>query len=384
MTPVTPFLSRYAWALLAGGAVATLCVNLSPGTYYDLIETRIATLPGGFRLTPEGVVSDFLMAGFVFLIGKELWEAMTSEGRPGPAPMAAALGGMIGAAALWLILAALFETANADGAPGWVVPVGGDVVLAFLFGRILFGPGHRALQLLLFLTCAASIVGLLLAATLTLKGGNGLSWLALPAGAALVGWQGLTRPMQRKGASERVRLRARWLAPWIGLALVSWAGVTLAGLPGCLGFLPLLPALPQSRRSFGLFARAEDFLGDPLSRLANRLHQPMVGVMALFGLMQGGIDLSAVSPTTLVALGAMVVGHPLGVLAGGALFGGLARRGLTRGDVWRVAALTGIGFTAPALAMSEALPGGIMQEGARLGLALSVLIGPALLLAARR
>ncbi len=384
MTPVTPFLSRYGFALLGGGAVATAWVNVAPGAYYDMIEWRLAGLPFGGTLTPETLVSDFLMAGFVFLIGKEAWEAMTSEGRAPLAPLAAAVGGMIGAAGLWLILSALFETADTEGAPGWVVPLGGDVVLAFLFGRIIFGPGHRALQLLLFLTSVASVAGLLLAALAVPDVGLRLLWLALPLGASLAGWQGLTRPMQRAGASERLQLRARRLLPWIGLGLLGWVGVVLAGLPGCLGFLPLLPVLPRAERSFGLFARAEDFLADPLNRLSARLHNPMVGVMALFGLTQGGIDLQAISPTTGVALGALAIGQPLGVLLGGALAGGLAGPGLARADVWRVAALSGIGFTAPALAMAEALPGGIMQEGARLGLALSILIGPILWAASRR
>jgi NhaA family Na+:H+ antiporter len=48
-----------------------------------------------------------------------------------------------------------------------------------------------------------------------------------------------------------------------------------------------------------------------------------------------------------------------------------------------LALITGMGFTVPVLGLETALPGGGMTEGARLGLALSLLIGPLALLLAR-
>jgi hypothetical protein len=50
---------------------------------------------------------------------------------------------------------------------------------------------------------------------------------------------------------------------------------------------------------------------------------------------------------------------------------------LMRRDVLLVAMITGMGFTVPALSLESALPGGLMAEAARLGLALSLLAGPA-------
>ena len=104
MTPVSPFLTRSAMALVAGMAVATVFVAVAPGTYFDTTEWRLADLPGaGARgaVTPVRIVTDLLMAGFFFLMGKELWEALTIErsglaGRQGLAPALAALGGMAG------------------------------------------------------------------------------------------------------------------------------------------------------------------------------------------------------------------------------------------------------------------------------------------------
>lgn len=399
MTPVTPFLRRSALALGAGVAVATLAVNLAPGTYHDLRDWRLADLTAPeaalyvwTSLTPVALVTDVLMAVFVFLLGKELWEALTRErgplaGRAALAPLALAAGGMAGAALGWIGLSALIETAEeAAGAPGWLVPLGGSAVLAYVFGRALFGMGHPALQVLLFVTLTADL-GALLLTGLMAPGAGGLRalWLILPLGAAMAGWALVTRPLSQPGLTERARRRDEAIWPWVLAGAVSWLGVAAAGLPPALGLLPIIPAMPQARRAFGLFATAEGFLTDPLNRLAHLLMAPAVAILFLFGLMQGGLDLGALAPTTWVALGALLLAKPAGMVAvalvlaaRGALPGGLTLR-----ETALVAVLSAAGFTVPPLVAGLALPGGIMQEAARLGAALSVLAGPAALLLAR-
>ena len=49
-------------------------------------------------------------------------------------------------------------------------------------------------------------------------------------------------------------------------------------------------------------------------------------------------------------------------------------------DILRIAVIMGMGFTVPALSLETTLPGGAMQEAARLGLALSLFAGPLALL----
>ena len=397
MTPVTPYLSRAALALMAGALAASISVSVAPGTYYDLTEWHLVEaerlpflLP--HAITLGGVVTDLLMAAVVFLIGKEGWEALTHEraglsGRRAMVPTLAAFGGMAGAAGVWLILSAQFETAEeAAGAPGWLVPMGGDVALVYLFARRIFGRGHPALQLLLFVAVAQMLTALVVTG-LVVRPGTAAhpAFALLPLAAALTGWLALTRPLSQPGATEVQRHRANAVAPWVVLAGISWVGVALAGLPPALGFLPVLPAMPQASRSFGLFAVAEGFLTDPANRLAHRLLPAMVAIMLAFGLMAGGIDMNAVSPTTWIALGALWIGKPLGFLAAVAVGlrlapGGLPR-GLTVGDLCVIAGLTAISFVGPALVMPAALPGGGMQEAARVGLALSLIAGPALVLA---
>jgi NhaA family Na+:H+ antiporter len=64
--------------------------------------------------------------------------------------------------------------------------------------------------------------------------------------------------------------------------------------------LPIIPAIPHAHRAFGLFAEAEEYLHDPLNRLAHLAVKPLILVLFLFGLTRGGIDLGAFAPTTLV------------------------------------------------------------------------------------
>jgi NhaA family Na+:H+ antiporter len=400
MYRVSPFVTRFARALLAGALVATLWVNLAPASYYDAIEFRLLDLtlpdwlaPWPMSLTPMSVVSDGLMALFYFFIGKELWEALVLDrgalrGGQSILPLGLTLGGLLGAAGVWTGAALLIETAEEAGfATGWQVPLGSDVVLCFLVGRRVFGPRHPALHLLLLLTIATDIFALLiLGLTHPLAAVRPL-WLVVPLAAALVVWALFGRA-PAPDTPERDRRARLHLWPYGLAGLVSWLGVAASGLPPALGLLPILPAIAHADRSFGLFAEVEELLHDPLNRLAHALVWPLTAVLFLFGLTRGGIDLLAFAPTTIVTLLALWLGRPLGMLVIGlGLAAALGLRlppGLTLRDVLKIAAIMAMGFTLPVLALDTALPGGAMQEAARLGLALSLLAGPATLLLCRR
>jgi NhaA family Na+:H+ antiporter len=81
-----------------------------------------------------------------------------------------------------------------------------------------------------------------------------------------------------------------------------------------------------------------------------------------------------------VVLAALWLGKPLGVFAGLAIaaygFGARLPPSMGLREALLIALIAGMGFTVPVLALETALPGGGMAEAARLGLALSLLIGP--------
>lgn len=399
MYRVSSFLPRYAKALLGGAGLATVWVNLAPASYYDMVEGRLLdlTLPHWLArlplsLTPMNIVADGLMALFLFFIGKELWEALTLEhgplkGRQAILPTGLILGGMLGASGVWILVGQLIETASeAAFATGWPVPLGTDVVLCYLVGRAAFGRGHPALHLLLLLSIATDILALLVAGLASPDLSLRLAWLLLPFGAALACWAFFGRAPARD-ATETQRRAGQRLPPYILAGLLSWIGVAASGLPPALGLLPVIPAIAHADRSFGLFAEAEELLHDPLNRLSHALVWPLTLVLFLFGLTRGGIDLMAFAPTTVTTLAALWLGRPLGMLVIGlglaAALGLSLPPGTSLRDMLRITVILGMGFTVPVLSLETALPGGAMQEAARLGLALSLLAGPIALLLGR-
>lgn len=400
MYRVSAFMPRFGAALLGGAALATVWVNLAPASYYDAIEWRLLDLappgwlaPLPFSVTPLNLVADGAMALFLFFIGKELWEALTLEegalkGQQALFPAGLTLGGLVGAALMWVLVGSLIETAEEAGfATGWQVPLGTDVVLCFLVGRSVFGPGHPALHLLLLLAIASDILALVVAGLSHPTFSFRLAWLLLPLAAALGTWVLFGRTPDASAPETRRRASQR-LLPYIAAGVLSWVGVAASGLPPVLGLLPVIPAIAHADRSFGLFAEAEELLHDPLNRLTHALAWPLTVILFLFGLTRGGVDLSAFAPTTLTTLAALWLGRPLGmVLIGLGLAAALGLRlpsGVTLRDVLRITLILAMGFTVPVLSLETALPGGAMQEAARLGLAISLFAGALALMLARR
>lgn len=400
MYRVSPFISTFAWAILGGLALGTVWVNLAPSSYYDVLEWRLVDLPlpgmiadRSISLTPQKVVGDGLMALYIFFVGKELWESLVLErgalsGRRALVPLGLSFGAILGAIVFWLLATAIFETADeADYATGWVVPMGSDVVLCYLMGRWVFGSGHMALHVLLLLTISAEIIGLLVLGVTAPSVNLRLLWLCLPAAASLGVWATLGRKADMS-SPERKKRQTLFLWPYIMAGILSWIGVAASGLPPALGLLPVIPAIAHADRAFGMFAEAEELLHDPLNRLAHLLIHPLAAILFLFGLTYGGIDLASFAPTTLIVLAAMWIGKPLGLVAAWILFERLAGlhlpHGLVRRDLYLIALIMGIGFTVPVLVLDRALPGGAMQEAARLGFALSLLAAPMALILSRR
>lgn len=397
MYRVSPHVRHFAKALIGGAGLATLWVNIAPDSYYDVLEYRLwaVALPDWLGLadpvlTLQYITSQGLMALLIAFIAKELWEALVLErGALAGAtrrmvPLGAVCGGVIGAVLVWLVALPADPDVMALGrSAGWPLPIGSDVVVSYVFGAWVFGRAHPALHLLLLISIAFDILGLTGLALAFFSGGSAGRlhpvWLLLSATALLAVWTFAAR-LARPDASELQHRRAAALWPYVLAGLVCWGGVVLSGLPGALGLLPLVPLVPHAGRSFGLFAEAEEFLHDPLNRLAQLVMRPLPVVLFLFGLTRGGVDLSALGPMTLRVLAALWLGKPLGLVIGAmvatAALRGTLPSGLRWHDLLLIAVLSGMGFTVPLLALDTVLPGGLIAEQARAGIALSLLAGP--------
>ncbi|NOU32221.1 MAG: sodium:proton antiporter, partial [Polyangiaceae bacterium] len=147
--------------LLLLAALLALGLANSPwrDAYHRIWETQV-----GFRLGPlvferdlRFVVNDGLMTVFFFVVGleirRELHRGELSDLRRATLPLAAALGGMVVPAALYLLVA------GGRAARGWGVPMATDIAFAVGVLTLLGDRVPRALRVLLLALAVIDDVG---------------------------------------------------------------------------------------------------------------------------------------------------------------------------------------------------------------------------------
>jgi NhaA family Na+:H+ antiporter len=141
--------------------------------------------------------------------------------------------------------------------------------------------------------------------------------------------------------------------------LLAWDGVVRPATRA--GVVANDPHLPHAARSFGLFAKAEALLHDPLNRIIEILTPVLPVALFTFGVSRSGLDLLALTPTTGTILLGFWLSKPLSVLAGALLDLTFARAAQPKTVKMRylclIAVIPGSGFTVPALAIDACLPG---------------------------
>ena len=150
--------------LLAAAAVALAAANSPLGeTYLGFWQQPFGFRLGGFHLefSVQHWINDFLMAIFFFVIGLEVKREMVlgelREFRRAALPLAAALGGMVVPAAIYLLL-----QHGAPGERGWGIPMATDI--AFVVGCLaILGPASRvSLRIMLLSLAIADDIGAIL------------------------------------------------------------------------------------------------------------------------------------------------------------------------------------------------------------------------------
>lgn len=390
--------------LLIAAVVALAWAN-SPwhASYEHLWHTPLTFGIGSFvwKQPLHFFINDGLMVVFFFVVGLEIRREIScgelSEPRRAALPAAAALGGMLIPAGIYLLL-----NAGSPAKEGWGVPMATDIAFAVGVLSLLGKRVPAALRVLLLALAIIDDIGAIIVIALfysTSFAVKGLGLVALGMFFVFV-FQGfgLRRPLL-------------YVAPGV----VIWAGFLVAGIhPTIAGVLLglLTPVRPWFGRD-GFLSAAEQAIekfrdrtaqGDdphallePLSELSEARREavaPVVrieaalhpwvayGIMPLFALANAGVrvigmDLS--DPTALrlgagVSLG-LVFGKPIGVLLASYLAVKIGIASLPRGVSWRslsvVGVVAGIGFT-----MAIFIAGLAFPDNGKLGTAkLAVLVG---------
>jgi NhaA family Na+:H+ antiporter len=356
--------------VLIGAAAAALLLDNSPLAWlYDrLLGLSLAITIGEFGLEKPLLlwINDGLMAVFFLLVGLEIKrEALTGElsSRAKAAlPLAAALGGMVAPAAVFMFL----NRGQPENLTGWAIPAATDI--AFALGILsLLGP-RVPLSLKVLLTAIAIVDDLGVIVIIAIFYTADLSWISL-ALAAICGL-GLF-VLNRKGVTT--------YAPYMLIGIVMWVCVLKSGVHATLAGVALALAIPL--RTSG------PVTASPLMRLEHALH-PWVAfmIMPAFAFANAGMPLldlrwqDLLQPLTLgIALG-LFVGKQVGVFFAArlAVALGIADRPAEASwpHVYGVALLSGIGFTMSLFIGTLAFDGVDKATAVRLGvIAGSVLAG---------
>ena len=365
--------------LLLAAACALIWANspLAHG-YHALWHTPLSIGLGDFVFSRSlhFWINDALMTVFFLVVGmeirREIHEGALSDPRQAALPMAAALGGVVVPALIYVALNA--EPASRQG---WAVPTATDIAFAVgvlaLLGRSI--PGNVRV-FLLALAIIDDIVAVLIIAFFYSGG--------LQYGGFLVAILGilLVFGLQRIGVGSALAYVIPGAVVWSGL-LITGAHPTLAGV--ALGLLTPVRSIPMREQPLDALSRAIGDLPDrktsqdpgagqlagPLRRLRlaqRELRPPVVRVqtalhpwvafivMPLFalanaGVTLAGVDLSMPGPQWVMAgvAVALVAGKAVGVIGASWLVVRLGwcrlPPGVSWGGVCLIGLLAGIGFT---------------------------------------
>ena len=275
-------------------------------------------------------------------------------------PLAAAVGGMLGPALIFVMLTIWLDRPNLER--GWAIPTATDIAFSFLAARLIFGAKHPAIPFLLLLAIADDALGLLIIAAFFPTGPLRLIDFTVLVGAGmLLAWW-----------LRKRRVVSFW--PYIlGAGVMSWAGFLRGGLHPALALVPIIPFLPHCARDPGLFVEARH-AHDTLNEFEHRFKRPVEIMLFFFGLANAGVMLGNFGAGTWFVLLSMVLGKPVGIIAAMAL-SAAAGLHLPKSVTWRdmtvVGIIAGIGFTVALFFATAAFPYGRLLDESKLGALLS-------------
>jgi NhaA family Na+:H+ antiporter len=343
-----------------GAAIALAWANIAGESYF-----RFA----GALAFP---VNEVGMALFLALITQEVIEALMPGGalhtwRRWGMPLAAAAGGMAGAAVVYL--AFVHVKHEQVLAQAWPIACTIDIAASYYVMKLIFRRGN-ALPFLLLLAIATNAIGLVVM----------VFWKPLSEG-HVVGAGLLMAALGVAALLRRRRVRRFW--PYLALSgTLSWLAFFVAGVHPALALVPIVPFLPHEPRRLDLFAGPPD--DDPVHHVEREWNEVAQAVVFMFGLVNAGVLLRGYDTGTWAVVVAALAGRPLGVVAAVGL-GVAAGLRLPRRLGWReviiIALATSSGFTFALFFATGLLPVGAVLQQIKFG-ALLTAAGAAITLAA--
>jgi NhaA family Na+:H+ antiporter len=362
-------------------AVALVWANSDAHSYTQvwshLVAVHVALVPGTLESVVDEIDNGLMTIFFLAVgleIGREVAEGSLRDRRNALLPVVAALGGMVGAALVYLLMVVVLHP-RGDIAKGWGIPMATDV--AFTLGAIAL-LGRRVPQPLRIFVLAlavaddvASVVVLAFVGSTTIHP----VWLLGALATLAAVWLG------------RRRVRHPWW-PYLVAAAVTWYLLVRAGIEPTLAgaFVGLLVPVAGG-------AQAGTRLERPVHLFSSYVVLPLF-VLANAGVVLTGAVWHSTNGVTVIAsvLAARTAGKALGITVAVVLSVRFGLSALPRGANWRhligVSLLCGMGLTVSLLfARTVFGTSAVLYSGAQIGLILGMLgaglLGATVLLVAR-
>ncbi|MBK5108891.1 MAG: Na+/H+ antiporter NhaA [Anaerolineales bacterium] len=399
----------------SGGIILLICAIIAlvwansalSESYFHFWETEFA-LGLGERIISLPLIewiNDGLMVLFFFVVGLEIKRQLTtgelSRPRKAVLPLAAALGGMLVPAAIYLVF-----NAGGPGEPGWGIPMATDI--AFTLGVLALLGSRAPLSLKIFFTALAIADDLGAILVLAIFYSSEIHWISLLIAAVILAILIIL---------NRIRIYSPWPYALLGVGLwlafiesgihPTIAGVLLAAtiptwgapdtralLAQCVSVLEEFdaPGIVQSNRA-QVAAQTLETVADRMQSPAQRLEHGLLPwttylVLPLFALANAGVvirfDQSLLSMVSIGIVLGLIFGKAIGIT----FFAWLAvrlrladmPRNVSLRELFSASWLAGIGFTMSLFIAGNAFRGNIelldqSKSGILVGSLLAGLIG---------
>jgi len=348
--------------LIIAAATALIWANSAWGDlYFELSDFTIGPAALHLHLSLATWSADGLLAIFFFVVGLELKHEFVkgslSNAAQAAVPVAAAIGGMIVPAAIYLAV----NLTSAGGQPqGWGIPMATDI--AFALAVLAVAGRQLPVALRAFLLTLTVVDDLGAIVVIALFYAEGLELLPLAGSLAC---------MAAYWLAQRARVTT-WVL-YVPLALTAWTLLHASGIHATIAGVAL-----------ALLTRIKEDPGEreaPAGRLQHRLHPLSAGFcVPVFAFFAAGVDLRGQTlldtldnPVAIGILLGLILGKPIGVLLGAGLTARFTRASLAKGlswlDIAAVGLLAGIGFTVSLLIAELAFEyGSTAKESAKVGI----------------
>ncbi|MFY9712240.1 MAG: Na+/H+ antiporter NhaA [Microbacterium sp.] len=362
--------------LVAMAAIALIWSN-SPfaDSYFALRDFEFGYEPWHLKLSMGAWAADGLLAIFFFLVGLELKREFAvgdlRDIRSAIVPVAAAVGGVIVPAAIYVIVVG----PQPELLRGWAVPTATDIAFAVAVLAII--GSHLPNGLRLFLLTLAVVDDLIAIVIIAVFYTDDLNPIPIP-GAIIALALYAVLAHRRRGFFLRNRFAA-WLI-LLPIGVVVWGFVHASGIHATiagvmLGFM--IPVRSHTTDDDGVedAGLAEEF-EHRFRPLSAGFAVPVFAFFAAGVAFVGdGLVETLTHPVTIAIVCALVLGKPIGIVFTTWLMTKITRSRMSDGLGWvdliGVGILAGIGFTVSLLIAELSFPRGVEHDAAKVAILLA-------------